>query len=128
MYHKITVIGNLGKDPEMKFTPTGQAVTSFSLAATRSYKKNDEWVKETVWFRCEAWGKLAETLNTSLAKGSKVYVEGRLKPDLTTGGPRVWKKSDGESASSFEIVVIELKFLDKKKESAAQVEDEGDPF
>ncbi len=115
MWHKIEVLGNLGADAEMKYTPSGQAVTSFSVAASRSYKKNEEWVKETVWFRCEAWGKTAEVC-ASLTKGARVFIVGRLKPDLTTGAPRVYQVKNGESKSSFEVVVGEIKLLDKKKD------------
>ena len=115
MWHKITLIGNLGKDPEMKYTPSGQAVTSFSVACSRSYAKNGETVKETTWFRCETWGKLAEVANQYLHKGSKVLIEGRMKPDIGTGGPRVWQKQDGTNGASFEVVVSELKFLDPKE-------------
>ena len=127
MWHQITILGNLGKDPEQRFTPSGQAVTSFSVATSRSYKKNEEWCKETVWFRCETWGKLAEVCGKSLSKGSKVLITGRIKPDVGTGGPRIWEKSDGTSGASFEVVVNEIKFLDKKKEGESQV-DETDPF
>lgn len=128
MWHQITILGNLGQKPEMKFTPSGQTVTSFSVATSRSYKKNEEWVKETTWFRCEAWGKLAEVCNEHLDKGSKVLLVGRLKPDGGTGGPRVWEKKDGEHGASFEILVNEVKFLDKKKETSAPAEEEENPF
>ena len=126
-WHSVQIIGNLGKPPEMKYTPSGQAVTSFSVAASRSYKKNEEWIKETVWFRCEAWGKLAENCIQYLDKGSKVLIVGRLKPDSATGGPRIYPKNDGSSGASFEVVVNEIKFLDKKKEQGEAVE-EDNPF
>ena len=126
MWHEIEIIGNLGNKPEMKFTPSGQAVTSFSVAASRSYKKGEEWVKETVWFRVEAWGALAERVNT-LDKGAKVFVKGRLKPDVATGGPRVYQKKDETHAANFEVNASDVKLLDKKKEAATQEED-GDPF
>lgn len=124
MWHRIDILGNLGGKPEMKYTPSGQAVTSFSVAASRSYKKQEEWVKETVWFRCEAWGKLAKTCNQYLDKGSKVLIVGRIKPDVGTGGPRVYEKNDGTHSAAFEIVVNEIKFLDKKKEQAEQEDTE----
>jgi single-strand DNA-binding protein len=109
---KITIIGNLGKDPEMRFTPSGQPVTSFSVASNRKYTNNSgEAVKETTWFRISAWGKLAETCNQYLKKGRLVYVEGRLTPDKNTGGPRVWTRQDGSPAASFEVTAACVEFL-----------------
>ena len=87
---KVLLIGNLGKDPEMKYTPQGKPVATFSLAVSRSWKGNDgEWKDETEWFRIVAWDKLAETCNEYLRKGSKVYVEGRLQT-------RKWEGQDGQ--------------------------------
>ena len=78
--NKIIVIGNLGRDPEMRYTPNGQAVTSFSIASSRKHTTAvGEQREETEWFSCQAWGKLAETCNQYLTKGQQVYVEGRLK-------------------------------------------------
>jgi len=82
MFHTIIIIGNLGKDPEMRYSPNGSAVTSFSLASNRTYKGNDgQQVKETTWFRITVWGNQAESCNQYLKKGSKVLVEGRLTSD-----------------------------------------------
>jgi len=115
--NKVIIIGNLGRDPEMRFTPSGQAVTKFSVASTRQYKNSaGEQVKETTWFSIEAWGKLAEICNQYLKKGAKVYVEGRIKPDKTTGSPHIYEKKDGTSGSSFEIAAIEVQLLDSKSE------------
>ena len=73
----------------MRYTPSGKAVTSFSVASNRSYTDtNGQKTDETIWFRVSVWGKAAETTNQYLRKGSKVLVEGRLIPDLSTGGPR----------------------------------------
>ena len=109
---KITLIGNLGKDPEMRYTPSGQPVTSFSVASNRKYTNNGgEAVKETTWFRISAWGKLAETCNQYLKKGRLVYVEGRLTPDKNTGGPRIWTRQDGSAAASFEMTAAFVEFL-----------------
>ena len=103
MYHTIIVVGNVGKDPEMRYTPSGQAVTSFSVATNRQYTGNNgEQVKETIWFRISTWGKTAEVCNQYVKRGSKVLVEGRLTPDKTTGGPRIWTKQDGTAGASFE--------------------------
>ena len=77
--NKIIVIGNLGRDPEMKYTPNGQGVTSFSVASSRKYTTSSgEQREETEWFNCSAFGKLADTCNQYLIKGKQVYVEGRL--------------------------------------------------
>src|SRR5688572_5118875 len=102
MYQSITIVGNLGKDPELRYTPSGQSVCSFSVATSRQYTaKSGEKVKETVWFRVSAWGKLAEVCNQYLTKGSKVLVVGQLTPDKETGGPRVWE-ANGVHKASFE--------------------------
>jgi single-strand DNA-binding protein len=111
-YHKIVVVGNLGRDPEMRYTPGGQAVTNFSMASNRQYTSSSgEKVKETTWFRVSAWGRTAEIVNQYLKSGSQVLVEGRMTPDKATGGPRVWTKQDGTPASSFEITAERVVFL-----------------
>jgi len=80
--NKVMIIGNLGRDPEMRFTPNGQNVTSFSVAVGRTWKNPEGTMQEeTEWFNVEAWGRLAEITNEYLTKGKKVYIEGRLKTD-----------------------------------------------
>ena len=80
--NKVMIIGNLGKDPEMRYTPSGSPVTNFSVAVTRRWKTPDgEQKEETEWFDVECWNKLAEIANTYLSKGRQVYVEGRLRTD-----------------------------------------------
>ena len=117
MYHTIIIVGNLGKDPEMRYTPSGQAVTSFSVASSRKYtSSNGEQVNETTWFRISAWGKQAEICNQYLKKGSKVLVEGRLTPDKNTGGPRIWQRQDGTSGASFEVTAQTVRFLSSRGE------------
>ncbi len=117
MFHTIIVVGNVGRDPEMRYTPNGQAVTSFSVATSRSYTNNaGAQVKETIWFRVSAWGKQAETCNTYLKKGSKVLVEGRLTADPASGGPRVFTRQDGTTGSSFEISAATVRFLSSRGE------------
>ncbi|HMZ06655.1 MAG TPA: single-stranded DNA-binding protein [Anaerolineales bacterium] len=117
MYHTLIIVGNLGKDPEMRYTPSGQAVTSFSVATSRQYTAgNGEQVKETVWFRVSAWGKTAEICNQYLKKGSKVLVEGRLTPDKATGGPRIYTRQDGTAGSSFEVTAATVRFLSSRGE------------
>jgi len=129
MYQKLILIGNLGKDPEMRYTPSGQAVTAFSVAASRQYAKNGEKVKETVWFRVSAWGKQAETCNQYLKKGSRVLVEGRLTAD-ENGGPRIWNAQDGTPKASFEVNAEAVRFLSPvEKNDDAQTADESElPF
>jgi single-strand DNA-binding protein len=105
------LIGNLGREPEMRYTPSGQAVTSFSVAVDESYTGNDgQRVKRTIWVRVSAWGKQAETCNQYLKKGSKVGVTGRLTPG-EGGSPRIWTKTDGTPAASFEVNASEVHFL-----------------
>jgi single-strand DNA-binding protein len=120
MFHTIIIVGNLGKDPEMKFTPSGQPVTNFSVASNRSYNDaSGQPIKETIWFRVTAWGKQAEICNQHLVSGSKVLVEGRLTPDPDTGGPRVWNRQDGSSGASYEVTAATVRFLSSKGENGA---------
>lgn len=120
MYQKLVIIGRLGRDPEMRFTPTGQAVTSFSVATDRSYTDQaGKPVKETVWFKVTAWGKLAETCNNYLQKGKLVLVEGRLTVDAKSGGPRVWTGQDGTPRATYEVVANTVKFLSAKGEGSS---------
>ena len=88
MYQSTTIIGHLGRDPEMRYMPNGDPVTSFSVATSRQWNdRNGQKVKETTWFRVSVFGKQAETVNQYLHKGSLVLVEGRLRVDPKTGGP-----------------------------------------
>jgi len=140
MYHTIILVGNLGRDPEMRYTPSGQAVTNFSVATNRQYTGSDgQVVKETIWFRISTWGKNAENCNQFLKRGSKVLVEGRLVPDASTGGPRIWNRQDGTPSASFEINAQTVRFLSTRGEDdgggmppgegSNQAEDPGDiPF
>ena len=105
MYNKMTIIGNLGTDPEMRYMPSGDAVTSFSVATNRRYRAQDGEMRDTTeWFRVNAWGRLAETTNEYLAKGKLVYVEGPLST-------RQWQGQDGQNRTSMEIFAREVKFL-----------------
>lgn len=117
MYHTIIIVGNLGKDPEMRYTPSGQAVTSFNVATNRQYTGSDgNTVKETIWFRISVWGKQAETCSQYLKKGSKVLIEGRLNADPQTGGPKIWTRQDGSAGSSFEVTANTVRFLSSRGE------------
>ena len=120
MYHTIIAVGNLGRDPEMRYTPEGQAVTNFSVACNRQYKgKDGRLIKETIWFRVSTWGNTAENCNKYLKRGSKVLVEGRLIPDFNTGGPKIWNRQDGTPAASFEINALTVRFLSSRSEDDA---------
>jgi single-strand DNA-binding protein len=111
MYAKIFLVGNLGNEPIMKHTTDGNPVTSFSVA-TSGYKD------ETTWFRVSVWGKQAESCNQYLHKGSKVLVEGALKPG-SDGNPRVYEKKDGTWGASFEVTASAVKFLSGKSDGPA---------
>ena len=117
MYQSLTIVGNVGRDPEMRYTPSGAAVTSFSVATSRQYSNNaGETIKETVWFRITTWGKQAEVCNQYVKKGSKVLVEGRLTSDPASGGPRVWKAQDGTPRASVEVTANTVRFLSSRGE------------
>ena len=102
--NKIIVIGNLGRDPEMRYTPSGQTVTSFSVASNRRYTTNGEQREETEWFNVSAWGRLAETCNQYLTKGQQVYVEGQLRS-------RTYQANDGQTRFSNDIFLTDVQFL-----------------
>ncbi len=120
---KAMIIGNLGRDPEMRYTPTGKPVTSFSVAVNRVYNTAEgERKEETEWFRISAWNKLAETCSQYLRKGSKVYVEGRLRT-------RTWEGQDGQKRLELEIVASDMIILDSKSKAegadAGMMEEHG---
>ena len=105
--NKILVIGNVGNDPEMRYTPSGAAVTSFRLATNYAYNTSDgERREETEWFSVSAWGRLAEQCNNYVTKGMRVYAEGRLKT-------RTWTGNDGQNRFSLEINADRVVFLDR---------------
>ena len=126
MYQKLTIVGNLGRDPEMRYLPSGQAVTDMSVATNRVYNNsNGQRVTETAWFRVSVWGARAETVNQYLRKGSKVLVEGYLRPDPETGGPRVWTRNDGTPAASYEMTGLNVTFLSSRAEDQAMQSQSG---
>jgi single-strand DNA-binding protein len=105
--NKMIVIGNVGSDPEMRYTPNGAAVTNFSVASNRRYTTAEgEQREETEWFRVAAWNRLAETCNQYVTKGMKIYVEGRLSS-------RPYITQDGQPRSGNEISAVEVKFLNR---------------
>jgi single-strand DNA-binding protein len=119
MFHKVILVGNLGRDPEMRYTPSGQPVTNLSVATNRTYTDNaGSQVKETVWFRVTVWGKQAEAVHQYLRKGRQVLVEGRLNPD-DNGNPRIWNAQDGTPRASFEVTAQTVRFLGGQGDAGA---------
>lgn len=104
---KIELVGNLGRDAEMRYMTDGTPVTTFQMAVTREWRQNDETKKETMWVNCSAFNKLAEAI-TNLKKGQQVLVIGYFKPDKATGSPRTWAKKDGSPGSSYELTAQEV--------------------
>ena len=103
--NKVMIIGHLGKDPEMRYTPSGRPVTTFNVATSRSWNTSDgERRTETEWFNVVTWGSLAEICNQYLIKGRQVYIEGRLQS-------RNWEDNDGKRHTSVEIVANEMIML-----------------
>ncbi len=117
MYQRLVLVGNLGRDPEMRYTPQGTPVTSFPVATSRKYNTADgQHKEETVWFRVSVWGKQAETVNQYLTKGRQVLVEGTLVGD-ENGGPRIWTTQDGKPRASFEVRAYTVRFLGSKRDA-----------
>ena len=115
--NKVMIIGRVGTDPEMRFTPNGNPVTSFRVATSRFFNSPEgERKQETEWFTVTAWSKLAEQCNQFLAKGRQAYIEGRLRS-------RVWEGQDGQKRTQVEIVAERVLFLDRQ--AAAPVKEEG---
>ena len=112
MYQKLVLVGNLGRDPEMRYMPDGRPVTQLNVATNNTYKDaNNQVVKETTWFRVSVFGKQAEACAQYLQKGRMVLVEGTLRPDPKTGGPRMWDKQDGTKGTSFEVFATNVRFM-----------------
>jgi len=110
--NKVQIIGHLGKDPEMRYTPSGKPVTTFSVAVSRSWNSADgERHSETEWFNVVAWGNLAEICKQYLLKGLQVYIEGRLQT-------RRWDDKDGQKHTSVEIVANEMMMLGDRREGS----------
>lgn len=121
MYQRLVLVGNLGRDPEMRYTPSGSPVTSFPVATSRKYTTTDGQLKEeTVWFRVQVWGKQAETVNQYLTKGRQVLVEGNLIGD-ENGGPKIWMDKEGKPRASFEVRAFTVRFLGSKRDAAPGV-------
>jgi len=117
--NKVMIIGNLGQDPEMRFTANGSAVTNFRVAVSRHYQGADgERREETEWFSVVAWNKLAEQCNQYLQKGRKVYVEGRLQT-------RSWDGQDGQKRYRTEVIATEVQFLDRMAQAGVAGQRDG---
>ncbi len=114
MLNKIIITGNLTKDPELRYTPKGDAVVTLRLASNRKYKDRDE----TCFVNVVVWGKRAENCNSYLKKGSPVFIEGRLQS-------RSWEGKDGKKQYAIEIVTEDIRFLDRTKEGTSQEEGEA---
>ena len=127
MYQKIIIVGNLGGDPEMRYMADGTAVTNFSMATNRRWndRQTGQPVDETTWFRVSVWGRRAEVVNQYLSKGRQVLVEGRLRPDPSTGNPRLWTRQDGSVAASFEIVADNVSFIGSREDSGGFASEDG---
>lgn len=109
--NKVMLIGNLGRDPEMRYTPSGRPVTTFTVATTRSWNTVDgERHAETEWFNIVAWGNLAEICKQYLTKGQQVYIEGRLQT-------RKWEDKEGNKHFTTEIVSTEMMMLGDRKDA-----------
>lgn len=109
MYQKLIIIGNLGRDPEMRYTPDGKPNTTFSVATSRKVNGADE----TTWFRVSVWGNQAESCSQYLKKGARVLVEGRLTAD-ESGNPKTFQRKDGTWSASFEVAASTVRFLSGK--------------
>lgn len=112
MFQKLTLVGNLGSDPEMRYMQDGTAVTNFSLATNRRWTNGDgNKGEETAWFRVQCWGKQAENANQYLERGRQVMVEGRMVVDPETGGPKTFTRRDGSIGAAFEVRALNVTFL-----------------
>ncbi len=118
--NKVMLIGHLGRDPEMRYTPSGRPVTTFSVASSRSWSTADgDTRSETEWFNIVAWGSLAEICNQYLQKGQQVYIEGRLQT-------RRWEDDEGNKRSTTEVVAREMIMLgDRRDRQEASEQEEG---
>ena len=130
MYQKIVIVGRLGKDPEMRYMPDGTAVTNMNVATDRRYtdKSTGQPIQETTWFRVSVWGRQAETANQYLSKGRMVLVEGHLRPDPQTGGPRIYTRQDGTAGSSFELFAESFRFLGGREDGGGSSGSFDDSF
>ncbi len=138
MFHRVTLIGNVGRDPQMRYTPDGVAVTDFSVATKETISKTlpnggerscpQGWKESyngrnwevTIWWRVTCWRRLAETANQYLTKGQQVFVEGNVGGEAAEGtqNPRVWTGNDGVPRASYEITASTVRFLGSRESAA----------
>ena len=117
MYQSLQLVGNLGRNPEMRYMPDGTAVTNFSVAVSKKWKGQDgEAHDDTTWFNISVFGKAGEACNQYLAKGSKVLVVGTLKT------PKPYMNKQGEPACSLEVTANQVQFLDSRNQSESQTD------
>jgi single-strand DNA-binding protein len=110
----------------MRYTPSGQAVTTFSVATDYQTKSPDgNWEKKTIWVRVTVWGKQAETASQYLKKGREVLIEGRLNPDPGTGSPRIWTRQDGTAGASYEVTANTVRFIGGRGEGEGGLQGGG---
>jgi single-strand DNA-binding protein len=108
-YNRVTLVGNLVRDPELRYIPSGTAVCTFALAMSRKYKQGEEWKESTCFIDIEVWGRQAETSGEYLKKGRQVLVEGRIEQDR-------WEAQDGAKRSKHKVVASQVVFLGPKSE------------
>jgi len=112
MFQQITLVGYLGSDPVMRFTPAGKSVTNFSMATSNSYKDaQGNKIDDTTWWRVSVWGAQAESCNQYLKKGRPVLVICRMNQDKATGGPKIFEKNDGSAGAAYEVNAFNVRFL-----------------
>ena len=116
--NKVMLIGNVGQDPELRYTPDGNPVANFSIAVNRRRKVGDEFKDETEWFNIVCFSRTAENVNQYLSKGQKVYVEGRFQSSEYVG-------QDGNQRKSFEVIANDVTFLSTKSEAEAINQNSG---
>lgn len=121
--NKVILVGRLGKDPEVRYSTNGNAITNFNLATSRVYKnKQGEKVDETEWHRCVSFGRTAEVCGEYLHKGSLIYVEGRLQT-------RDWEDKDGNKRWTTEVIIDSMKMLGSKNDrGGSSAENSDNPF
>ena len=122
MLEKVTIIGRLGKDPELRYTASGVAVTTLDVATDRYSRKEDgPSDKATVWWKVVVWDKKAEQCKRFLSKGRQVYVEGQVKVDPQTGAPRIWTGRDGNPRTSLEMTAYRVLYLGNRNDAPGSV-------
>jgi len=121
MYQRIVLVGHLGADPEMRYTPSGKPVTTLRVATNHRWTDSEgNRQEQTTWFRVAVWGRQAEACNQYLSKGRQVLVDGRLNPD-PSGNPRIWTGSDGVARASYEVTALTVRFIGAREERAPEV-------